>query len=222
MVDDDMLNLNKKKPRKQLKYFELMNRRDIFIWYTGCILDFLLNIIILGTMFVGGYKWFHKIKQWNKKTTRIQIHHRNCYGDIKIISKDRKLAVNGITMSQYFDVYEQHKKRYISRQDRITLNRLTANTLFCPHCYQSFIYNEDNKNKIEDELVTPFIPLFDYISALMFVFIPIAWIPILIIVGADALKEYLFDLFITTQVNQYSNQDYDRNYFPQFIPSQTM
>eukprot|EP01083_Nonionella_stella_P210878 763015_1 len=189
------LETARNKPKVEpLKYFAEMSRCDVFAWFFGC--------------------------------DRIKIHHTGCYGSMKLFSnpkkKKSKVNVDGITMSKYFEHYEENKKRLISRQDRIVLNKLTANTLFCPKCYHGFT-NTDNKKRLEKEFVSPLVPLFDYISAIVFVAIPIAWIPILIIVGAAVLKDRCFGRFKSDQTNEnYSNKDYDRNYFPQFIPSKVM
>ncbi len=77
---------------------------------------------------------------WNFKIMHIQIHHKGCYGIIKLFSKTKHLSpINGITMSTYFGHHEKAIKRSIIRSDRIMLHKLTTKTLFCPHCYQPFL-----------------------------------------------------------------------------------
>ena len=39
------------------------------------------------------------------------------------------------------------------------------------------------EENIENELTTPYVALLDYVSAILFVAIPIAWIPLIILFG---------------------------------------
>eukprot|EP01084_Bolivina_argentea_P175506 303912_1 len=119
-------------------------------------------------------------------------------------------------MSTYFDNHEKAIKRSIIRSDRIMLHKLTSQTLFCPHCYQPFLINDQ---MIQKQLVSPFAPLFDYISAIIFLAVPIAWIPLLIISLIGTILQYLNNWFTEgDRINEdYSNIDYDQNYFAEFM-----
>eukprot|EP01084_Bolivina_argentea_P175508 303918_1 len=124
---------------------------------------------------------------------KVHIHHKGCYGIIKLFSKEKDLSpVNGITLSTYFDHHETATKRSIIRSDRIMLHKLTAQTLFCPHCYQPFLIYD---GIVKNELVSPFAPLFDYISAIIFLAVPIAWIPLLIILFIGTMLQHLNNWF---------------------------
>eukprot|EP01084_Bolivina_argentea_P081002 146701_1 len=122
---------------------------------------------------------------------------------------------SGITMNQYLELYEQSARRQVKAADRRLFNQLTTNTLFCEYCYRPF----STKN-IEKELTTPYIALLDIISALTFVFIPITWIPLILLFSIFAIKDYVFGLGdhavdnINTETN-FSDVNFDAEYFPE-------
>ena len=205
----------------KLEYFASMNRKQAFIWYRNQMLNGIMIIfdmiasltLCIADGILPGVN--------HKRFDRVLIHHKGCYGCIKIFSNENKsneYVMDGITMSTYFGIYEEHKKSSITRQDRITLTRLTSKTLFCSKCYQAFLISDPEE--LEKELVTPIVPLLDFVSSITFVIFPIAWIPLIIITGIGALKDRIFLWFDhSDRTNErYSNQDYDRNYFPQFMP----
>lgn len=78
----------------------------------------------------------------------------------------------------------------------------------CPHCTCSL------------HVLTPFshsdASLLDYISAIMFVAVPIAWIPLIILFSVLALNEQLSELFNSDydEDRQQSHTDYDREVKP--------
>eukprot|EP01084_Bolivina_argentea_P175512 303922_1 len=142
---------------------------------------------------------------------KVHIHHKGCYGIIKLFSKQKNVSsINGMTMSTYFDHYEKAAKASVDRRDRIMLQKLTTQTLLCPHCYQPFLMDD---KMIQKQLVSPFIPVFDYISTIIFVCIPIAWIPLSIISIIGTMMEkfsYWFSVDKIAINERYSNKDYDR------------
>eukprot|EP01084_Bolivina_argentea_P286623 491712_1 len=174
-------------------YFQTMSRRDVLQWYCCC-----------------------------KKKYIIRIHHKGCHGQIKMYSKSKSIwknnsnPVESINMEQYFDLYERYRKWSILKSDKMILKDLTSTTLFCSKCYKSFL----NRNEsLEKELESPFIPLFDFLSAIVFVVIPVVWIPLIILIGLAAFKDWLEESCRNKQhyAKHYSNQDYDRDYNPQYV-----
>ena len=226
---DNTAQENKRKNQIQrLKYFQTMNRFGSFIWHSKQLLNTLimfLNVIlmIIGcvlkvcAMFVGNV-WSDKYLEISYRFGRVNIVHKGCYGVIKIFSKENNQSVvDAVTMSTYVSLYEDKRNRSISRQDRDALNKLTSNILFCQHCFQSFLNRDEDE--LEEQLVTPIVPLLDFVSTITFVLIPIAWIPLLIIAGFAALKDSIFQWFDHSDyINEgYLNRDYDQNYFPKFV-----
>ncbi len=149
------------------------NRSDILEWY-----------------FVA---WFYDwIKQAEtdeeilKNDLDWKIFHKACYGHIIVQSDSEKneYAIVGITMEKYLNRHEKHKKQKLKTSVKRVLKQLTSNVLFCECCYRSF-----SKDNIRNELTTPYIALLDIISAILFVLIPIAWIPLILIFSIFAFKD---------------------------------
>ena len=225
---DGNIKEDKKVNVEELEYFDSTHwgRRESFVWYiyqiAYCIMLGLdcIGIFSLVSIFIPIMQKHQESLNQKIKSNNILIHHKGCYGRLKIFSRNnaKSSVVDGITMSTYFGHYEEHHKRSITRQDRVTLNKLTAKTLFCPSCYQAFL--NTNEEELEKELVTPIVPLVDFVSVITFVIIPIAWIPLIFITGIGAAYDYIIKWFnYKDRTNEgYTNQDYDRNYFPQFMP----
>ena len=106
------------------------------------------------------------------------------------------------------------EKQQINPADKVLLKQLTTNALFCANCFKPFLKTPEEK--VTQELVTPFIALLDLLSAICFVIIPIAWIPLIIVFALIALKDLLFDLIIgsNNDDDEYRCRDFDREYFP--------
>ena len=130
-----------------------------------------------------------------------RIHHKSCYGCL-VYPADalRKETYRGITMNVYLERYEIGKRQQIEKKDKKLLKQLATNTLFCEYCYRPFL-----KGKVKDELVTPYEALIDLISALLFIVIPVAWIPLVLIFTCLAAKDFLFATF---KDNDHRNENY--------------
>ena len=91
------------------------------------------------------------------------------------------------------------------------MKQLTANTLFCEFCYRPFL-----KERVRDELATPYMALLDYISAIIFVIFPVVWIPLivlfLILAGIDYIR-YKFMDDSNDDIKNYKYTDFDKEYF---------
>eukprot|EP01083_Nonionella_stella_P156890 508598_1 len=216
-----------------LEYFDSLSVCGLIRWYwieisnaLFVIFDmFFLMINVFGlldmwlklTGTIGGT--FRSDDWYSKPDTSLRMLHKGCYGRIKRFSEDHELnPINGLSMSTYFEKYRSINKHSLPRSDKIMLNKLTAQTLFCPHCYQPFLNTDP---MIEKQLASPLNALFDLMSAVVFVAVPIAWIPLLIVMFVGVVMDTIAKLFdMSDRVNEnYSNRDYDRNYFPDKIIS---
>merc|ERR1712129_50814 len=104
------------------------------------------------------------------------VHHKACRGILVIDSEatrdaDHGRTLKGVTMSDYLERYEDHNRRQIESKDKQLLKRLTPNTLFCSSCFKPLLIDD-----FERELISPYVALLEYVSALTFVLIPIAWL----------------------------------------------
>ena len=81
----------------------------------------------------------------------------------------------------------------VEANDRQLLKQLTTTTLFCPHCYRPFLEKVGNEDV--GDLSTAYAAMMDYLSAIMFVLVPLAWIPLILLFAVMALKEWISDLF---------------------------
>eukprot|EP01084_Bolivina_argentea_P005108 9653_1 len=191
-------------------------RRDIIAWYfQGWWYDWIRNVKC-------SYRCCLKAKKKTNDTVQNEndedeekldvywrIHHKACYG-LLILHTHGGETYNGITMSQYLERYENKQRQKIETQDKQLLKQLTANTLFCEYCYTPF-----EKNKVYKELTTAYAALLDYISALMFVIIPVAYIPMLLLFGCLSLVYYCLDKLDDSKDKKksYKHTDFDKEYF---------
>eukprot|EP01084_Bolivina_argentea_P226684 382873_1 len=141
-----------------------------------------------------------------------KIHHKRCYAELILRCQEAKTSLNtikGYTMSKYIDLYES-KHNEINETDKSVVKTLTRDTLFCPKCHRHL-----DKSDIEKHLVTPWPALLDYSSVMIFLFIPIAYIPLLIIFCLLAFKDWIFKSTQGVQESQqdYTNQHFDSEYF---------
>eukprot|EP01083_Nonionella_stella_P048647 129924_1 len=231
--NQDPSNEVKTKTIERLKYYESMDCCQVFKWNGIEVINIILRLfeIVLGILnmivnifllvFTCGQRvWPYNpcLRKWRRrKISNQRMLHKGCYGKIKRFSREDNLdPVDGITMSAYFDTHEKTIKRSITKHDRIMLHKLTGQTLFCQKCYQPFLNTE---GMMKTQLVSPIIALFDYVSAIVFIAVPIAWIPLFIITLIGTIAKKLSDWFnVADRVNEdYSNQDFDMNYFPQLL-----
>mmetsp|Transcript_24909 Transcript_24909/g.39565 ORF Transcript_24909/g.39565 Transcript_24909/m.39565 type:complete len:121 (-) Transcript_24909:149-511(-) len=114
-------------------------------------------------------------------------------------------------MAQYFDQYEAIAKTKIELKDAQLLKRLTTDTLFCEYCYRPF-----SKTDIHRELTTPYIALLDYISAITFVVIPVAWLPLVVIFSVLTVKDNIAKCFRSDgdHEREYKHTDFDKEFVP--------
>ena len=101
------------------------------------------------------------------------------------------------------------------------MKQLTSTeTLFCEFCNRPVPSSRKHLNK---ELTTPYAALLDCVSALLFVLLPIAWIPLLIILSLLAALDGIKICFDDEHTKKrFKPKDFDREYFPnQFIIRQS-
>ena len=138
-----------------------------------------------------GKKWKNRKKN-NKLLTNghWKYHHKACYGPLILLRTSRQNADNetyrGITISEYCQRYEKKRKQKIEAKDKQLLKQLAPSTLFCEWCFRPFV--EEN---VYDELTTPYLAALDYISAVLFVAVPIVWIPLILLFTFAAFMEWL-------------------------------
>eukprot|EP01084_Bolivina_argentea_P174521 302308_1 len=142
-----------------------------------------------------------------------KIHHKGCYAEIILRSQDANKSLNpiqGITMSKYIELYEKAHNE-INPTDKSLIKMLTRDTLFCKKCYRHL----DKKN-IDRQLVTSWEALLDYSSVMTFIFIPIAYIPLLIIFLFMTLVDCIIKKCKERETSEqdYTNQNFDADYFP--------
>eukprot|EP01083_Nonionella_stella_P013248 37330_1 len=157
---------------------------------------------------------------YNKQRPELQhlkdwkIHHKPCYG-VMIMSRrldpqqPEKYALRGITMSQ---LMEQYTQQNIDRKDKALLKRLTTKNLFCAYCYRPYLPEE-----LHSELITPFMALLDLMSAVTFILVPVAWIPLISLFGFFAFLQCIGGWCSTKRDDSnYLNLDFDREIPNQF------
>eukprot|EP01084_Bolivina_argentea_P247463 414012_1 len=202
---------NRKQSKKKTKF---KNRSDILEWY-----------------FVAPYfDWIRPmIKHGDKKTKNNEdilkndldwrIFHKACYGyliaqpDSDDENRENIGTIAGLTMEQYFGKYEKKRRQKLKSDVKTIFKQLTTNVLFCECCYRSF-----SKDNIRNELTTPYIALLDIVSAITFVLIPIAWIPLILIFSIFALKDAFFgntDNNSDDDDESFAKEDFDSEYFPE-------
>ena len=118
------------------------------------------------------------------------------------INRRKSKIFKGLTMSQYFEIYERKRRQKLKSEDRQLLKELTRNTLFCEHCYQPF-----STSNINEEFTTPFIVLLDYISAISFVLV---LTPVMLIFAFLALVNKIRKCFFvpdTDKTRRYTQSD---------------
>merc|ERR550525_550393 len=95
-------------------------------------------------------------------------------------------------------------------KDLQCLKKLTTNTLFCKYCYRPFLHTE-----VREDLIAPFRALLDLISGLMFVLLPIAYVPLVVIFSFLALKDKIISYFDddVDKRTLYMNSEFDKAYF---------
>ena len=122
-----------------------------------------------------------------------KIHHKACYGVLVLHTNEDDInsagsqTFKGFTMSQYCERFETKHRQKIEIKDKQLLKQLTANTLFCEFCYRPFLKDK----AVEEELTTPYVALLDYISAITFVLIPIAWLPLIVLFTIFSFIDYI-------------------------------
>lgn len=117
-----------------------------------------------------------------------------------------------MTMKQYIQKHEENIGRNIEYRDKRLLKQLAPNTLFCSHCYRPILTSRSTE-KIKRAMSTEFESLLEYTSAILFVVIPIVWIPLILLFAALALKEKITK--ILAKENRHGPRDYrhfDREY----------
>eukprot|EP01084_Bolivina_argentea_P022070 40994_1 len=130
--------------------------------------------------------WYDWIKIDGKYSWR--IHHKSCYAEL-VIQNGTFRMFQGFEMSEYCRRYEDVRRQKIRSKDKKLLKQLSPDTLFCKYCVRP--YSKANSN-FKDELTTPFIGLLDIISAITFIILPIAWIPIILLFAIFAFQEHCF------------------------------
>ena len=117
-----------------------------------------------------------------------------------------------ITMSSYFERYERERRQKIEAHDRRLLMGLTGNILFCEHCYRPFLESEGSK-----ELISAYSAMQDYVSAILFVAIPIAYIPLILLFLGLMLKQRVMELFYgdsAAEAELEEREHFDKQYVP--------
>lgn len=103
--------------------------------------------------------------QWEKRLRREQfkLHHEGCYA---YIAKDGDEPADGddsvLTLSEIAEKYEETNKFSLDPQDVALIKPLTADTLFCQHCFRPF--ESMNKSNLNNKLLTPFWTLSEILS----------------------------------------------------------
>ena len=120
--------------------------------------------------------------------------------------------LRAITMSQLMTEFEKYGDKF-DTNDQALLKQLTSTeTLFCEFCNRPISSSRQHLNK---ELTTPYAALLDCISALLFVLLPIAWIPLLMVLSILAIIDAIKFCFDDQHQNKrYKPKDFDREYFP--------
>eukprot|EP01083_Nonionella_stella_P109163 318001_1 len=155
---------------------------------------------------------------WSSKT-----HHKACYG-LLILQSDhhqpnsaslRLQTTQGITMSTYLERYEIKLRQKVESHDKQLLKRLTANTLFCEHCFRPFL-----KDNVTQQLSTPFMGSLDFISAIVFVILfPVTWFPLIIVFSVLTAKDWVMEIF---DVDDEENENYIYSDFDKEVCSISM
>jgi len=167
-----------------------------------------------------------KVVDSDTENTNYRIYHKSCHGELFVSSDTKKgrglifdkISRNyGITMREYFEKYERWRRMKVEAKDGRLLNQLTTTTLFCPHCYRPFLESVGEDESLKRRLLcTAYQSMLDYISAIMFVVIPVAWIPLIVLFAFLALKDWLLAVMNTDRDSgrQQSAADFDREYVP--------
>ena len=119
-----------------------------------------------------------------------------------------------VNRSQYIERYEQKRRQRIESKDKQLLKQLTSNTRFCKYCYQPFSCDDEH---IRRELTTPYMALLDLMSAIIFVIIPIIWIPLILLFCILAGWDYCVGRANgdgrDDEMKNYSDKEFDKEYF---------
>ena len=152
------------------------------------------------------------------------MFHRPCHGKLIVGDQTAKQRADddfdknnyGLTMAEYLEKYERKRRMKVEAKDRQLLKQLTTTTLFCPHCYRPFLQNDK-----DDKLMSSaYRSMLDYLSAIMFVVIPIAWIPLILLFAVLTLKEKFFEWVDSEKAEKDGEQkkkghsEYDQEYVP--------
>ena len=183
-------------PIERSNYFLTMSRGQVCQWFFG-----------------RAVRWIPFCRDSISKENCGNIHHKRCYGVMIVHGKDKSKslhAVSGMSMTDYIDKFQSKHNQDLDPKDKAKLKQLTPNTLFCSHCFQPFSVSD-----YEDELTSPAIALLDMLSAVTFVMVPIAYIPLVIALAIlsiyDEFSEWIGD---ETPKQPFTNSDFDREYFP--------
>lgn len=139
-----------------------------------------------------------------------KYHHKACYGPLILLrgqNTDNE-TYEGIAISEYCQRYEKKRKQKIEAKDKQLLKQLAPSTLFCKFCFRPFV--EEN---VYDELATPYLAALDYVSAVLFVAVPIVWIPLIIFFTITAFIQWLLSQCSGSQKgyhDSYHYTDYDK------------
>merc|ERR1711971_846363 len=152
------------------------------------------------------------------------IYHKACYGAL-ILNDEKKRTRGGtkhldtfnncITMSTYFERYERERRQKIEAYDRRLLMGLTGNILFCEHCFRPFLVTKRKK-----ELISAFGAMMDYVSAILFVVVPVAWILLALLFLVIWLFQKVKGLFYgenAAATDSEGSTDYNKQYIPRYI-----
>ena len=116
-----------------------------------------------------------------------------------------------MTMSEYMDKYEKCHNE-INAKDKFVVKRLTTELLFCNDCCRPFQKDDD---LIEEQLTSPRVAFFDLVSMIFFVMVPIVWLPLVLIFGFLALKDWIVRWLRARAVakHKYKGHNFDAEYF---------
>eukprot|EP01083_Nonionella_stella_P127007 384693_1 len=120
--------------------------------------------------------------------------------------------LKAITMSQLMTQFEANGSRFDAADSALLKQLTSTETLFCEFCNRPILASPDY---LVSELTTPYAALLDLLSALTFLFIPIAWIALLCILALMSMFDGISDVFVNDHpTTKYKSKDFDREYFP--------
>merc|ERR1712228_4335 len=171
-----------------------------------------------------------------------RILHKGCYGHILVEAEGKKKRnqqmsmhstrslhetdmvsnaanLRAITMSQLMTQFENYGSKF-DVEDSALLKQLTSTeTLFCEFCNRPILSSAEY---LIDALTTPYAALIDLLSAFVFIFIPIAWLALIVVLGVFCIFDGIGNCFEQKDDrSKYQSKDFDREFFPnQFTKNQ--